>query len=170
MDLNGYLSSLQQALANAARTSTPEVQEASERLAQTLEPALRLTLMELASDIAADVTLRLDGAIVDVRLRGGNPELVVEQQPTQLADATEAFAPPTPPEPPEAPVPEGDGSQTRITLRLPESLKSRVDDAASRDGVSVNSWLVRAAQHALTGPATEPRPTTSGRRMTGWVR
>ncbi|UFU02060.1 toxin-antitoxin system HicB family antitoxin [Ruania suaedae] len=161
MELNGYLASLQQALDNAAQSSAPEVREASERLAQTLEPALRLTLMELASDVAADVTLRLDGVVVDVRLRGGGPEIVVEQQPS----AEPPPAPPTPPDPPE-----DDGSTTRITLRVPDSLKSRVDAAASRDGVSVNSWLVRAVQHALTGPATDTTARFPGRRMTGWVR
>ncbi|SEF01066.1 hypothetical protein [Ruania alba] len=171
MDLNGYLSSLQQALANATGTSSPEVQEASARLAQTLEPALRLTLMELASDVASEVTLRLEGAVVEVRLRGGSPELVVEQQPDGVADVTEPLAPPAPPAPPEAPAPEDDGSQTRVTLRVAESLKSRIDDAATRDGVSVNTWLVRAAQQQLAGPSgNESRTSSSGRRMTGWVR
>ncbi|UFU07729.1 toxin-antitoxin system HicB family antitoxin [Ruania halotolerans] len=168
MELNGYLSSLQQALANATGTSSPEVQEAAERLAQTLEPALRLTLMELASDVASEVTLRLEGAVVEVRLRGGSPELVVEQQAAEVA---EILTPPTPPEPPAPPLPEDDGSQTRITLRVTETLKSRIDDAAASDGVSVNAWLVRAVQQTLAGPSpTETRPSTSGRRMTGWVR
>lgn len=169
MDVNTYLSSLRQALANAASTSTPEVQDAADRLAQSLEPALRLALMELASDLAAEVTSRLDGALVEVRLRGGSPELVVDQQaPTeQLAPAT----PTEPPAPPAPPEPE-DASQTRVTLRLPESLKVRVDEAAASDGVSINAWLVRAVQTALTTPGhhSSTGPAGVGRRMTGWVR
>lgn len=170
MDLNPYLSSLRQALANAAGTATPEVQEAADRLAQSLEPALRLTLMELASDVAADVTSRLDGAVVEVRLRGGLAELVVDQQAP-----TEEFAAPAPPEPPTAPMPPEpeDASHTRVTLRLPESVKARVDEAAATDGVSINSWLVRAVQKSLTNPGSPSaaaNPTRTGRRMTGWVR
>ncbi|HIZ36988.1 MAG TPA: toxin-antitoxin system HicB family antitoxin [Candidatus Ruania gallistercoris] len=170
MDLNPYLSSLRQALATAAGTSSADVQEAADRLAQSLEPALRLTLMELASDVAADVTSRLDGAVVEVRLRGGLAELVVDQQVP-----TEQFAPPTPPEPPTPPLPPEpeDASHTRVTLRLPESVKARVDEAAASDGVSINSWLVRAVQKALTTPGSASagaNPTRSGRRMTGWVR
>ncbi len=170
MDLNSYLGSLRQALANAASTSAPEVQDAADRLAQSLEPALRLALMELASDLAADVTSRLEGAVVEVRLRGGSPELVVDQQVP-----TEQFAPPAPPEPPVPPMPPEpeDASQTRVTLRLPESLKARVDEAAATDGVSINSWLVRAVQKALTSPgsaSTSSGPAGLGRRMTGWVR
>lgn len=170
MDLNPYLASLRQALGHAAGTSTPEVQEATERIAQSLEPALRLTLMELASDVAAEVTSRLDGAVVEVRLRGGLAELVVDQQAP-----TEQLAAPTPPEPPAPtlpPEPE-DASHTRVTLRLPESVKARVDDAAAADGVSINSWLVRAVQKSLATPgstAAGTSPTRSGRRMSGWVR
>ncbi|TDE95885.1 hypothetical protein EXU48_06400 [Occultella glacieicola] len=190
MDLNPYLSSLQQALANATRTSSPEVQEAAERLSQTLEPALRLSLMELASDVAADVTLRLDGDVVEVRLRGGAPEIVVEQRPrgadsepthpfgSQGGPGTAAWppVPPGPPAPPVPPVPpeaDEDGSTTRISLRLPEGLKARVDDAASTEGLSVNSWLVRTIQKVLAAPAQDqpaPNFTQTGRRMTGWVR
>jgi hypothetical protein len=192
MDLNPYLSSLQQALANATRASSPEVQEAAERLSQTLEPALRLSLMELASDVAADVTLRLDGDVVEVRLRGGSPEIVVEQRPRGSdSEPTVAFGspngpgampwasgPPGPPAPPAPPVPsvteaDEDGSTTRISLRLPEGLKTRVDDAASNEGLSVNSWLVRTIQKVLAAPAQDQPThnfTQTGRRMTGWVR
>ncbi|WP_022917460.1 toxin-antitoxin system HicB family antitoxin [Ruania albidiflava] len=168
MDVNTYLGSLRQALANAASTSTPEVQDAADRLAQSLEPALRLALMELAADLAAEVTSRLDGAVVEVRLRGGSPELVVDQQA-----ATEQLAPPTPPEPPVPPAEPEDASLTRVTLRLPESLKARVEEAAATDGVSINSWLVRAVQKILTSPGTTSTatgPAGVGRRMTGWVR
>ncbi|CAM3444966.1 Toxin-antitoxin system HicB family antitoxin [Occultella aeris] len=66
-----------------------------------------------------------------------------------------------------------DGSTTRISLRLPEGLKTRVDDAASTEGLSVNSWLVRTIQKVLAAPAQDQPTqnfTQTGRRMTGWVR
>ena len=164
MDLSPYLASLRQALATTARGSGEQVQDAAERLAQSLEPALRLTLMELASDVAAEVTVQLDGDVVELRLRGGNPEVVVQQRPRPAE-------PPAPPAPPAPPVPEDDGGTARISLRLPETLKSQVDQAAGREGVSVNTWLVRAAQQALAGPAgATENVTRTGRRMSGWVR
>ncbi len=75
----------------------------------------------------------------------------------------------------------------RINLRLPEHLKARVEDAASQAGLSVNSWLVRAATAALDpgaqthaqGPVPGPgrraarearRAATGGQHFTGWVR
>jgi hypothetical protein len=163
MDLSPYLASLRQALATTARGSGTQVQEAAELLAQSLEPALRLTLMELASDVAAEVTVQLDGDVVELRLRGGNPEVVVQQRP-RAAEVP-------PPVPPAPPVPDDDGGTARISLRLPESLKGQVDQAAAREGVSVNTWLVRAAQQSLAGPGAPPTDNVrTGRRMSGWVR
>ena len=63
---------------------------------------------------------------------------------------------------------------TRINLRMPDRLKTRVDQAAGSEGVSVNSWLVRAATAALERPAPDPRrpprAPQSGQRFTGWAR
>jgi predicted HicB family RNase H-like nuclease len=55
----------------------------------------------------------------------------------------------------------------RITLRLPETLKSRLEAAAAAQGLSVNTWLVQAV-----GRAVEPRPSVGGsrRRLTGYGR
>jgi len=57
----------------------------------------------------------------------------------------------------------------RTTLRLPERLKARVEQTAAAEGVSVNTWLVRAVAAALD--TDRPRtPPQSGSRFTGWVR
>ncbi len=161
MDLGRHLSSLQEALATAASAGGADVQEAAEHLAGALEPALRLTLLEFASELSDDITLKLDGDSVEVRLRGGQPEVVVERR-------TDA-APPPPPPPPAPPAPPEDGdSPARISLRLPESLKGRIDDAATAEGVSVNTWIVRATQRALHTPPAPAEQST--RRMTGWAR
>lgn len=175
MDLTPYVASLHTALTNAARTSSTEVQEAADRLAQGVEPALRLTLMEMASDLAADVTSRLDGDVVDVRIRGGNPEIVVERR----APEPDVPTAPLPPPPPPAPAPEDDGGTARISLRIPEYLKTQLEEAAAADGVSVNTWLVRCVatslqhggqpQHGIdiTTPGGRVR---IGRNLSGWVR
>ena len=42
----------------------------------------------------------------------------------------------------------------RINLRLPDQLKARVEQAAEREGLSVNAWLVRAASAAVDRSAT----------------
>jgi hypothetical protein len=171
METTRYISGLNAALLNGAQSYPPEIREAAERLAHGLEPALRLAFMEIAADIAAEVTARLDGDVVDVRLRGGNPEIVVERRVEGLD------APPAPPSPPAPPPVEDEGGMARISLRLPDGLKTQVDEAAATAGVSANTWLIRAIQQVLG--AGRPEPDASGgaegrkrpgRMISGWVR
>ena len=62
----------------------------------------------------------------------------------------------------------------RINLRLPEQLKTRVEEAADREGLSINTWLVRAAATAVDraeGGARGERGTPrGGQQYTGWGR
>lgn len=177
MDLNPYITSLRSALIAGAQTSTQEVQEAADRLAQGMEPAIRLAFMEMASDVAAEVTSRLDGEVVDVRLRGGNPEIVVDRSGVADDVQTVPFGAPEPPAPPAPPQPpaDDDGGTSRISLRLPDYLKGQVDEAAAEARVSTNTWLVRAVQAALTPQSgidisTPGGHVRIGRSMSGWVR
>jgi hypothetical protein len=75
-----------------------------------------------------------------------------------------------PPAPPEA----DEGATARINLRLPEQLKAGIEQAASRERLSVNAWLVRAAAAALAHDDPDRRPRQRGGRFgqayTGWVR
>ena len=57
-----------------------------------------------------------------------------------------------------------DGLTARITLRLPEGLKASIELAANREGVSVNSWLVRALSRGVAGPVQR-----SGKRLRGFA-
>ena len=71
--------------------------------------------------------------------------------------------------------PEGDeGGTSRVTLRLPESLKLRIDDAAARQGLSVNAWLVRTLSGVVEPAApwapSARRSSYGGERFTGWAR
>ena len=52
-------------------------QETARLLADSMEPAVRLALIDALSAMAAEVTAALDGTLVDVRLRGRDPEVVV---------------------------------------------------------------------------------------------
>ncbi len=63
---------------------------------------------------------------------------------------------------------------SRINVRLPDHVKARIEQAAGRDGLSVNAWLVRAATAALQRPdpdsRREPRAAFGSGRYTGWAR
>ncbi|MEV4345685.1 hypothetical protein AB0J83_14535 [Actinoplanes sp. NPDC049596] len=160
MDLTPYLESLRADLAAAAAPGGPETTRAAELLGHSLEPSARLAMLEALSDAAAEITTRLQDASVEVRLRGREADLVV----TQHAPTVE------PPAPPAAPPPPVDGGDlTRLTLRMPESLKTHVEQTAAAEGISVNAWLVRAVTAAVNGPAAPPPYTTrSAKRITGY--
>jgi predicted HicB family RNase H-like nuclease len=60
-----------------------------------------------------------------------------------------------------------DAAAARITLRLPEALKGSVEAAAAREGVSVNTWIVRALSREVSAPVRGPR---IGSRLTGFAK
>ncbi|MDL4813731.1 toxin-antitoxin system HicB family antitoxin [Actinomadura opuntiae] len=177
MDLMPYVENLRRELAVAAEAGGPEARALAERLTGALESATRLTLLEALSAAADEITSDLAPGSVDVRLRGGDPSFVVTPpQPPSAGNAGEpAETAPTAAPSTAAPASGEEGGTARITLRLPEHLKLRVEEAAGRQGISVNAWLVRAISAAFESgaasrPADRPQPSQTGRSYTGWVR
>jgi hypothetical protein len=191
MDLMPYIDSLRRELAVAAEAGGEDARALAERLTAPLESAARLALLDALSAAAGEITRELAPGSVDVRLRGRDPDFVVTPPPTGQALEAAGGAPepslkgmltssigvmmgviPPATSPDDADAEEGGTS--RITLRLPEHLKPRVEEAASQAGLSVNAWLVRVVSAALTtggGPRTESQAGTQvGRSYTGWVR
>jgi hypothetical protein len=176
MDLNRYADELQRQLATAAAAGGDDARELAARLAAPLDAAARLVLLNALSDAAGEISAELAPGSVDVRLRGGSPEFVVTA-PAVPAPAAEpaAAASAQAPAPASGPVDGEAGATTRTTLRLPDHLKTQAEVAAARDGVSVNTWLVRAVAAAVERPAGRPAAPTSteqraNSRVTGWVR
>ncbi|WP_393916091.1 histidine kinase [Halostreptopolyspora alba] len=178
MDLMSYVDSLRRQLAAAAESGDEDVRAIAERLTTALEPAARLALLDALSDAADEITRDLAPGSVEVRLRGGHTDFIVTSPPADEpfedggeGDLGAAQHRPgdTAPEIPES----EDGGTSRVTLRLPDHLKPRVEEAASREGLSVNAWLVRAVAAALDSDARRPGRSASrqvGRGYTGWVR
>ena len=161
MLLDPYVEDLQRQLAVAADAGGDEARALAERLTAPLESAVRLTLLDALSAAADEITRELAPGSVELRLRGGEPEFVVSAAP---ADEPAAAEPPAPPA-------EEDGPMARINLRLPEQLKAAAEQAAARERLSVNAWLVRAVTAAATaGPeSARPRGGRAGQAYTGWV-
>lgn len=134
MDLTPYVDSLHRDLAVAAEAGGEEAREVAERLTAPLESATRLTMLTVLTAAMDEITRELAPGSVYVRLHGLDPEFVVTLPP---ADIT--------PEEPAAPAENDDrGGTARVNLRLPAHLKARAEETASREGLSVNAWLVRA--------------------------
>lgn len=163
MQLSPYVERLRTALADSAAYSNAEAAATAEHLLAQLDPVARLVLLEALSAATAEITGELAPTRVDVRLRGLDPEFVViaapelepQEEPAWAGEASSSAS--ATPADAEAP-----GETARTTLRLPEALKARIEDAANQEGISVNAWMVRALGAALESSAARRRPT-SGR-------
>src|SRR4051812_25043993 len=139
MDLTPYVEQLRHELVASAEVGGDEARALAERLTAPLEASLRLALLSALSTAAEEITSQLAPGAVDVRLRGGDLGFVVTPPP-----APDPVSEPAPAVPPSVGTETDESATARITLRLPEQLKARIEDAASREGFSVNTWLVRA--------------------------
>jgi HicB family len=149
MQIEGYVQALREDLSRVAAVGDESTARAAELLSLALESALGRRLQEAITEAALELTAQLENGRVEVRIAGGDPELVLVHDEAA------------------GPEPVDEAYTARVTLRLPESLKVRVEAAASREGTSVNTWLVQALQRAVDSRAPASR---SRNRLTGYGR
>jgi hypothetical protein len=176
MDITPYVDSLRSSLVSAADSAGEETRQAAERLTFALDSSARLAIMEAVSQAAAEITAEMPNGGVDVRLNGRELDFVVH------VAAPTAPAPPPPPSPDDL----DDGNLSRITLRIPESVKVKAEEKAADAGQSLNTWLVNIVRMATRDGAInidvdlssipffggDPFGNSKGRgnkRMTGWL-
>jgi hypothetical protein len=173
MDLTPHVEQIRRQLAAAAEAGGEDARALADRLTAPLESAIRLTLLDALSAAADEITRDLAPGSVELRLRAGEPDFVV------TAPAPDGPVEPLEPaaEPAATAVDADEPATARINLRLPEALKAGIEQAAARERLSVNTWLVRVAAAALAGPGTGPdargprlRRGPIGQSYTGWVR
>jgi plasmid stabilization system protein ParE len=151
MQMAQFLDSLQADLEEIAAVGDDAAAQAARRLSQALRASVGMRLLDTLGDVALELSSQLPAGHVEVRLSGQDPQLVFveEEQPAPAAPAAD------------------DAASARITLRLPEALKGSVEAAAAREGVSVNTWIVRALSREVSAPVRGPRV---GSRLTGFAK
>jgi hypothetical protein len=150
MQLDSHIQAIQQELAATSALGDEATAEAARRLGEALAATLHLHLLDLLGEAALEISGQIETGRVEVRLAGRDPELVVVNDETPASDGLFGF---------------GEEASGRITLRLPESLKTGIEAAADREGISTNAWLVRTIARTL-----EQRPTRKSRnRMQGYA-
>ena len=152
MELQRFIDALQADLEQIAAGGDDAASEAAVRLIAALRASAGLRLLDTLGEAALELSSQLAQGHVEVRLAGQDPSLVYVEDAEPAQPAAGA----------------GDDSlAARITLRLPEGLKASVEAAAAREGVSVNTWLVRALARAINSGAARRGP---GNRLTGYGR
>ena len=164
MELSPYVEGLRREISSLTRFASDDVVQVVDRLGEAIDSSVRLMLLDVLSSAAAEITTRLDDAVIDVRLSAGEPDFVITAVPaahdTQSAGPGQDSL-------------SDDAGTARVTLRLSEALKTRVEAQAAADGLSVNSWLAHAAISALegSGSARGQRARSGiGQRITGYAR
>jgi hypothetical protein len=149
MEMARFVQGLEADLAAVAAVGDEQTAAAAERLIQAIRGSAGLRLLDALGEAALEVSGQLPAGHVEVRLSGQDPSLVYvgepESEPEPAAD---------------------DGLTARITLRVPEQLKGQIDAAAAREGISVNSWLVRALGRSVATRAVQ----RSSNRLQGFAR
>lgn len=178
MDITPYVDRLRHELESVAAAAGPDAAAAAERMTLALDPAIRMTMLEALSDAAAHISAQIPAGSIEVRLRGRDPEFVVDV-PSPIQDDVSG-----PPPGPQDAEPEEESDVVRITLRLPESVKTRAEELASKSGRSLNAQMVTMLKSATRESGTtfefdlgQFHPNTwgatdrpqGGRRMQGWI-
>lgn len=152
MQLTPYLEAVARDLDRATALADQQTRELTQRVASVIEPGLRLAMVQLLSDAAAQLTAELDGPVITVRMEGRDPDWhIVHNEATLAAHDSE---------------PGDDDNSARVTVRLPEAVKKRAESAAQIAGQSLNTWIVQALRRATTSDTTSHR---SSRRISGWA-
>lgn len=151
MELGHHIAAIQSDLAAAAALGGEATADAGRRLSDALESSLQLRLLDVLTEAALGLNASLPDGHIEVRLAGRDPELVYVEDAIAAEEPAAAVA---------------DDMGARITLRLPEALKGAVETAATREGVSTNTWVVRTLKRSL-----DPRPRgRTGNRIQGYAR
>lgn len=125
MHLDHVFIEIENAVDNQVRIGSPELAEVATELMTALRPSFERVMLGVIQEAAAEISAQLVGQSVEVRLSEGEPSLVItEQRNTPSNDHEELEA--------------------RVTVRLPSSLKSLIEESASSTGDSMNGWVVDA--------------------------
>ena len=168
MDLSPYLETVRQGVSSAAALGDDTTRQVADRLGTAVEASTRLALIRALSDAASQVSAEVAPTSVELRMTGADPELVVVVPDAPTAEPTlllpdHAAAGDDVPDTAEAaeqldPLDTDEEPVARISLRLPASVKAKVDEKAGRAGISTNAWLLRAVMDALEDRPATPAP------------
>jgi predicted HicB family RNase H-like nuclease len=146
MEMQDVIQKIRGDLESIALLGDPAVADATRRLLAVFDNVLITRCLEMAGQLAAEVSDQLPDSRVEMRWTGQSMTfVVVDDQTVEHAE----------------PAMDSDG-WARVTLRLPTALKQAVEAEAGRDGASTNAWIVGLLQQAVA------RRRRTGHRLHGY--
>jgi hypothetical protein len=147
MLISHFVEGVRSDLESLGRLGGAEFEAFASRLGEAAGPALRARLLEALDLIVAEANAQADRRDLGLGLAGDEVSLVRSSAGTEAPDAAGDFS-------------------ARFALRMPEDLKSLIEEQAQRAGASTNSWIVRAlAAQAKDSAVRSSR--SAGRQLRG---
>lgn len=148
MDISDYLRQVREGIENATSLADSDTKDVASRVASSVEPVMRLALIDAISDATAEINDELSTADVSMTLQRGNPAFAVAERgitAEQFASYAKADSEDVVLEPlaedDEAEEGVEDDELVRFSLRIPKWVKDKVDQRAARGGISTNAYL-----------------------------
>lgn len=149
MDVTPYADRLREQLEHAAALGDDHLREGAQRVLLALDPAVRLAFYDALAAAAAEISTELPEGSVEARLHHGEVSFRVDVAEVHPADRAAEQVPAAEPE-------DDEGDLARLTVRLPEPLKAKAEEAATRRGQSLNAWLVGVIRAVTVDPSAGP--------------
>lgn len=148
MQTSWFTESLRSDLEAVGSMGSDKAMKVADRLITVALPLAKARMLEAMSMALAELSAVMGVDGIDLRVSGDDVTFV----PTQpSAPAQQSVVDP--------------GEQARFSLRLPDDLKVRIDERAAAEGISTNTWIVRALESAVGhGSRHSPR----GRHLSGF--
>lgn len=138
MNTSHYLMRLHSDLISLGQLGGPEMAQMTERLMPAMSPILQQRLIEQIALLVAEHNQLAGALVLELRMTPDELQLVAPQ--------------------PSQPVSEPIGDlDARFALRLPTELKERIDQFASNEGISANTWIIRTLNAAVAQPTVSQR-------------
>lgn len=127
MKMSKFIELLSADITALGKLGGSELESAVSRLIPTLAPVLRTRFLEALAEVADESKEQFPGAHLEARTAGDEIGLVYIEDGSVIRENPMDL-------------------NARITLRLPEDLKSRIENAATKEGISLNSWLLKTSE------------------------
>ena len=138
MNTSHYIARIHSDLLSLGQLGGPEMIAITERLLPAMSPILQQRLIEQIALLVAEHNQFMGAVVLELRMTPDELQLIAPQ--------------------PNQPVSEPIGDlDARFALRLPTELKDRIDQFASNEGISANTWIIRTLNTAVAQPATSQR-------------
>jgi len=148
MQTSWFTESLRSDLEAVGSMGSDKAMKVADRMIAVALPLAKARMLEAMSMALAELSAVVGVEGIDLRVSGDDVTFV-PSQPSAAAPVSV----------------DQSGEQARFSLRLPDDLKARVDDRAASEGISTNTWIVRALEAAIgQGNRHSPR----GRRLSGF--